>query len=145
MYTQWIENLVVQRLSLHGGLVLDFDDYNEIVISCPLLLTLPATETFPVESVRIDPLRITLGERPLLNFAGAVRTKAWSDDDVGLHLSFSRGHRIDVDPDAEQTAWELYGKRHGYMACLPRGRVRVVRHDVPEDDDATIVNSATHH
>ena len=28
MYTQWIENLVVQRLSLHGGLVLDFDDYN---------------------------------------------------------------------------------------------------------------------
>lgn len=35
MYTQWIENLVVQRLSLHGGLVLDFDDYNEIVISCP--------------------------------------------------------------------------------------------------------------
>ena len=64
MYTQWIENLVVQRLSLHGGLVLDFDDYNEIVISCPLLLTLPAVGTYPIEAVRIDPLRIATHERP---------------------------------------------------------------------------------
>ncbi|SEH66750.1 hypothetical protein SAMN04489835_2658 [Mycolicibacterium rutilum] len=141
MYTQWIENLVVQRLSLHGGLVLDFDDYNEIVISCPLLLTLPAVGTYPIETVRIDPLRIATHERPLLNLAGALCTQAWSSDDGGLHLSFSRGHRIDVDPDAEQTAWELYGMRHGYMACLPQGRVRVVRHDLPDTDDANIVNS----
>ena len=48
--------------------------------------------------------------------------------------------RIDVNPDEQVTAWELYGKRHGYMACLPHGRVRVVRHDVPEDDNANIVN-----
>ena len=143
MYTQWIENLVVQRLSIRGGLVLDFDDYNEIVISCPLLLTLPAVGTYPIEAVRIDPLRIATHERPLLNLAGAVCTQAWSGDDGGLHLGFSRGHRIDVDPDAEQTAWELYGMRHGYMACLPLGRVRVVRHDLPDTDDANIVNSAT--
>ena len=88
MYTQWIENLVVQRLSLHGGLVLDFDDYNEIVISCPLLLTLPAVGTYPIEAVRIDPLRIATHERPLLNLAGALCTQAWSSDDGGLHLSF---------------------------------------------------------
>lgn len=31
--------------------------------------------------------------------------------------------------------------RHGYMACLPQGRVRVVRHDLPDTDDANIVNS----
>ena len=101
MYTQWIENLVVQRLSLRGGLVLDFDDYNEIVISRPLILTLPAVDRFPVEAVLIDPLRISVYERPLLNLAGAVCTQAWSDDEGGLHLSFSRGHRIDVDPDAD--------------------------------------------
>jgi hypothetical protein len=140
MYTQWIEDCVVQRVSVRDGLVLDLDDYNEIVISRPLILTLPAVDRFPVEAVLIDPLRISVYERPLLNLAGAVCTQAWSDDEGGLHLSFSRGHRIDVDPDAEETAWELYGKRHGYMACLPRGRVRVVRHDVPEDDNANIVN-----
>ncbi|MBU8813814.1 hypothetical protein KL953_33650 [Mycolicibacterium goodii] len=140
MYTQWIEDCVVQRVSIRDGLVLDLDDYNEIVISRPLTLTLPAVDRFPVEAVLIDPLRISVYERPLLNLAGAVCTRAWSDDEGGLHLSFSRGHRIDVDPDAEETAWELYGKRHGYMACLPHGRVRVVRHDVPEDDSANIVN-----
>lgn len=104
-------------------------------------MTLPAVGTYPIEAVRIDPLRIATHERPLLNLAGALCTQAWSSDDGGLHLSFSRGHRIDVDPDAEQTAWELYGMRHGYMACLPQGRVRVVRHDLPDTDDANIVNS----
>lgn len=97
-------------------------------------------ERFPAETVVIDPLQISTQERPLLNLAGAVCTQAWSDDDGGLHLSFSRGHRIDVDPDQQVTAWELYGKRHGYMACLPQGRVRVVRHDIPEGDDTNIVN-----
>ena len=116
MYTQWIEDCVVQRVSVRDGLVLDLDDYNEIVISRPLILTLPAVDRFPVEAVLIDPLRISVYERPLLNLAGAVCTQAWSDDEGGLHLSFSRGHRIDVEPDAEQTAWELYGKRHGYMS-----------------------------
>ena len=58
MYTQWIENCVVQRVSVRDGLVLDLDDYNEIVISCPLLLTLPAVDPYPAEAVRIDPLKI---------------------------------------------------------------------------------------
>lgn len=47
MYTQWIENLAVQRLSVRDGLVLDFDDCNEIVISCPLLLTLLPSAPIP--------------------------------------------------------------------------------------------------
>ena len=98
MYTQWIENCVVQRVSVRDGLVLDLDDYNEIVISCPLLLTLPAVDPYPAEAVRIDPLKIATDERPLLNLAGAVCTQAWSGDDGGLHLRFSRGHSIDVDP-----------------------------------------------
>ena len=92
MYTQWIENCVVQRVSVRDGLVLDLDDYNEIVISCPLLLTLPAVDPYPAEAVRIDPLKIATDERPLLNLAGAVCTQAWSGDDGGLHLRFSRGH-----------------------------------------------------
>jgi hypothetical protein len=140
MYTQWIEDCVVQRVSVRDGLVLDLDDYNEVVISRPLLLTLPAAGRFPVEAVLINPLHIAVYERPLLNLAGAVCTHAWSGDDGGLHLAFSRGHRIDVDPDEQITAWELYGKRHGYMACLPQGRVRVVRHDIPDENDANIVN-----
>lgn len=81
MYTQWIENCVVQRVSVRDGRVLDLDDYNEIVISCPLLLTLPAVDRYPVEAVRIDPLKIATDERPLLNLAGAVCTQAWSGDD----------------------------------------------------------------
>lgn len=51
MYTQWIEDCVVQRVSVRDGLVLDLDDYNEVVISRPLLLTLPAADRFPAEAV----------------------------------------------------------------------------------------------
>ena len=40
-----------------------------------------------------------------------------------------------MPPDDDVTAWELYGKNHGYAACLPHGKVRVVRHDVPDDSD----------
>ena len=32
-------------------------------------------------------------------------------------------------------AWESYGKYHGHAACLPHGKVRVVRHDIPDDSD----------
>ena len=56
MYTQWIEDCVVQRVSVRDGLVLDLDDYNEVVISRPLLLTLPAADRFPAEAVLINPL-----------------------------------------------------------------------------------------
>lgn len=89
MYTQWIEDCVVQRVSVRDGLVLDLDDYNEVVISRPLLLTLPAADRFPAEAVLINPLQISVYERPLLNLAGAVCTQAWSGDDGGLHLGFS--------------------------------------------------------
>ncbi len=137
MLTQWIEQCTVYRMSLRGGLVLDFDDDNELVISRPLRLTLPPIDGYPEEEVRIDPANISDEERPLLDLAGAVCTAARYDDDGALHLGFSRGHRIDVDPADDNTSWELYGKNHGYMACLPHGRVRVVRHDLPDDEDAS--------
>jgi Family of unknown function (DUF6188) len=135
MLTQWIEKCTVQRVSLRGGLVLNLDDYNELVISRPLRLTLPPIGGYPEESVVIDPAHVPVQHRPLLDLAGAVCTEAWCGDEGTLHLNFSRGHRIDVEPDDAATAWELYGKHHGYMACLRRGRVRVVRHDLPDDAD----------
>jgi hypothetical protein len=52
-----------------------------------------------------------------------------------LHVEFSDGHQIDVAPDDNVTAWVLYGKNHGYAAWLPHGKVRVVRHDMPDDGD----------
>lgn len=145
MYDQWIEGCVVKRMSLEDGLVLDLDDYNELVISRPLRLTLPATADFPAEEVLlVDPDRVAEHVRPLLDLPGAVCTRACYGDDGALHLGFSRGHRIDVDADAHATAWELYGKHHGYMACLPRGRVQVVRHDIPEDADTDAEVAALH-
>ena len=132
MLTQWIEQCTVQRVSLRGGVVLDLDDYNELVISRPMRLTLPPIGDYPEEEVVIDPAHVAVHEKPLLDLAGAVCTAAWCGDEGTLHLGFSRGHRIDVAPDDSATSWELYGKYHGYMACLPHGRVRVVRHDLPE-------------
>ncbi|RAV00118.1 DUF6188 family protein [Mycolicibacter senuensis] len=139
MYTAWIEDCVVHRVSLHDGVMLGFSGYNEVVIARPLRLTLPAVGKFPVEEVLVDPDRVTECERPLFDLAGTVCTIARCGEDGVLHLVFSDGHRIDVDADAHATAWELYGKHHGYMACLPGGRVRVVRHDLPEDADADTV------
>lgn len=139
MHTPWIERCTVQRVSLRGGLVLDLDDYNELVIATPIRLTLPPIgSSYPEEHVLIDPGNVSPQQRPLLDLAGTICTGAWCSEDGGLHLRFSRGHRIDVAPQQTATSWELYGKRHGYMACLPRGRVRVVRHDLPEgeSDDA---------
>ena len=134
MTEQWIQGCVVQRIMFRGGLVLNFDDYNELVISVPLELTLPATATDVEEAVTIDPKRIRNEERPLFDFAGSTCTRAGWDDDGALHLQFSAGYKIDVPADAHHTAWELYGKHHGYAACLPRGNVRVVRHDLAEED-----------
>lgn len=132
MHKQWIEQCTVQRVCLNEGLVLDFEDYNELVVITSLMLTLPALANFPEERVIIDPAHVAVEMRPLLDLSGAVCTSAFCDDGGALHLAFSGGQRIDVQPADAQTAWELYGKRHGYMACLPRGRVRVVRHDIPE-------------
>jgi hypothetical protein len=90
MYTQWIEDCVVHGVSLHDGLALDLDDYNEVVIS-PLRLTLPAIGDFPAEEAPIDPNRVAAHERPLLDVAGEVRTHAWCGDDGALHLGFPAG------------------------------------------------------
>ncbi|MEV3905525.1 DUF6188 family protein [Mycobacterium sp. NPDC050551] len=134
MITQWIENCEVQRVSLDGGLVLNLEDYNELVVTRRLLLSLPPFKEHPAEDVIIDPNKVPDHQRPLLNFAGSVCTHASCDDDGTLRIEFSNGYHFTVAADEHFTAWELYGKRHGYMACLPRGQVRVVRHDLPEDD-----------
>lgn len=137
MFSQWIEGLAVQRVALKDGFVLDLDDYNELVIWAPLGLTLPPVGDYPVEEVVIDPQNVPVAQRPLLDLAGATCMRALYGEDGHLHLEFSGGHRIDVAGDEHSTAWELYGKYHGFIACLPHGRVRVVRHDVPEEDKST--------
>ena len=131
----WIQGCAVQRIMFRDGLVLNLDDYNELVISAPMRLTLPAANSSTGEVVSVDPSHPTVGERPLFDFAGATCTDVTWDDAGDLHLEFSDGHQIDVPPDDRVTAWELYGKYHGYAACLPHGKVRVVRHDVPDDDE----------
>ena len=117
------------------GLVLNLDDYNELVISAPMRLTLPPAADSTAEVVSVDPGHPAVGERPLFGFSGATCTDVTWDDAGDLHLEFSDGHQIDVPPDDHITAWELYGKNHGYATCLPHGRVRVVRHDVPDDSE----------
>lgn len=131
----WIQGCAVQRIMFRDGLVLNFDDDNELVISAPIRLTLPATASAPVEVVSIDPNDPALQERPLFDFSGATCTEVAWGDNGDLHLEFSDGHQIDVSPDEKVTAWELYGKYHGYAACLAHGKVRVVRHDMPENGD----------
>ena len=125
----WIENCVVQRITLHGGLVLNLGDHNELVIARPLTLRLPAAPGYPAEDVLIDPDRMTGPQRSLLDFAGATCTGTVVADDGTLRVDLSTGHRIAVGPDAHRVAWELYGKQHGFMACLPGGEVHVVRYD----------------
>jgi Family of unknown function (DUF6188) len=38
----WIQGCAVQRIMFRDGLVLNLEDYNELVISTPITLTLPA-------------------------------------------------------------------------------------------------------
>jgi hypothetical protein len=129
----WIQGCELQRIMFRDGLVLNLEDYNELVISAPLRLTLPATATAPSAVVEIDPTDPAEEERPLFDFAGSKCTEVVWDDSGDLHLEFSDGHQIDVSPGENMTAWELYGKYHGYAACLAGGIVRVVRHDMPEN------------
>ncbi len=131
----WIQGCAVQRIMFRDGLVLNLDDYNELVISAPIRLTLPDDNSSTGEVVSVDPSHPAVVERPLFGFSGATCTDVTWDDAGDLHLEFSDGHQIDVSPDDHITAWELYGKYHGYAACLPHGRVRVVRHDVPDDGE----------
>jgi hypothetical protein len=128
----WIQGCAVQRIMFRDGLVLNLDDYNELVISAPIRLTLPAADSSAGEVVSVDPSHPAVVERPLFDFSGTTCTDVTWDDAGDLHLEFSDGHQIDVTPDDRITAWELYGKYHGYAACLPHGKVRVVRHDVPD-------------
>jgi Family of unknown function (DUF6188) len=86
--------------------------------------------------VLIDPRSARAEHRALFDFAGSTCTHASWDEDGSLHLRFSDGHEIHAHSDDRRTAWELYGKLHGYAACLARGQVRVVRHDLPEDESA---------
>ena len=135
MTEPWVRGCVVQRIMFRDGLVLNLDD-NELVVVAPFYLVLPATKTDNEEAVLIDPKAVRNEERPLFDFAGSTCTHASWDEDGSLHLRFSDGHEIHAHSDGQHTAWELYGKQHGYAACLPRGRVRVVRHDLPEDESA---------
>jgi len=116
-----------------SALVLNFNDHNELVVSVPVELTLPATATDVGEAVTIDPKNVKNEERPLFDFAGSTCTHADWDDDGALHLRFWTGHTIDVRADEHHTAWELYGKYHGCAARLPHGNVRLVRHDLAEE------------
>ena len=133
---QWIEGCDVQRIMFRDGLVINFDEYNELVISVPLHLTLPPVGDFPVEVVRIDPQHIRDEERALFDMSGTTCTYAAWEEDGDLHLEFSDGHKIDVLHSERFKAWELYGKYHGYAACLRHGNVRIVRHDIPEDEQS---------
>ena len=135
MAEQWIRGCVVQRIMFRDGLVLSLDDYNELIISVPFHLRLPKIDTDDEEVVVVDPKAMKNEERPLFDFAGQAITHADWDEDGSLHLGFSDGHEIHAHSDEHRTAWELYGKYHGYAACLRHGRVRVVRLDLPDDDE----------
>jgi hypothetical protein len=126
---EWLQYCVLERISFRDGVVLDFGDHNELVISAPLRLTLPATETMPDEVVTIDPYDVPPSERPVFDFAGSTCTSVVLDDAGDLHVKFSSGNQIDVSPDERVTAWELYGEYHGYAACLPHGEVQYVELD----------------
>ncbi|EUA35631.1 hypothetical protein I552_6433 [Mycobacterium xenopi 3993] len=71
MIEHWIQGCALQRIMFRDGLVLNFEDYNELVISAPLRLTLPATGSTPADVVTIDPHDTTDQERPLFDFSGS--------------------------------------------------------------------------
>jgi Family of unknown function (DUF6188) len=135
MSQPWVRGCVVQRIMFRNGLVLNLDD-NELVIGVPFHLTLPQTARDDEEVVLINPKAAKAVHRALFDFAGTTCTHASWDEDGSLHLRFSDGHEIHAHSDERKTAWELYGKLHGYAACLAHGVVRVVRHDLPEDESA---------
>ena len=134
--TPWIEGCEVLRINFRDGLVVNFDDDNELVILVPLVLTLPPVGDYPVELITVNPQQVRDEERALFDMAGSVCTRGFWDEDGDLHLEFSDGYQIDVRHSSTATAWELYGKRHGYVACLSNGRVGVVRRDLPAEEDS---------
>jgi Family of unknown function (DUF6188) len=125
----WLQYRVLERISFRDGLVLDFDEHNELVISVPLRLTLPATDTLPAEVVTIDPYNASPSERPVFDFVGSTCTGVVWDENGDLQVKFSSGNQIEVSANERLTAWELYGAYHGYAACLPHGEVQNVQLD----------------
>src|ERR1700754_2955884 len=116
MTEQWIKGCVVQRIMFRDGLVLSLDDYNELIISVPFHLRLPKIPAGGEEVVVVDPRATKAEERPLFDFVGQTITHADWDEDGSLHLGFSDGHEIHAHSSERRTAWELYGKYHGYAA-----------------------------
>src|SRR5690242_12483662 len=112
MTHQWIEGCAVVRIMFRDGLVVSFDDDNELVIRVPMRLTVPRVGDYTTDVVPIDPLATRNEERPLFDISGTMCTSALWNGDGDLHLEFSDGHKIDVPPDERVTAWELYGKYH---------------------------------
>ena len=86
---QWLDGCAVQRIMFRDGLVLNFEDYNELVITAPMRLTLPAIETSPAEVIAIDPNDTADQLRPLFDFSGSTCTGAVCYDTGDLHLEFS--------------------------------------------------------
>ena len=94
----WIQGCAVQRVMFRDGLVLNLEDYNELVISAPIRLTLPATATSPVEVVSVDPNDPAAQLRPLFDFSGATCTDVTWDDAGDLHVEFSDGIKSTCRP-----------------------------------------------
>jgi hypothetical protein len=78
----WIQGCAVQPVMFRDGLVLNLEDYNELVISAPIRLTLPAIATSPVEVVSVArrPGRLT-----------ATAFRFLRSDVHGRHLGRRRG------------------------------------------------------
>ena len=120
MTEPWIRGCVVQRIRFRGGLVLNLDD-NELVISVPFHLTLPATDRDDEEAVLIDPKAARAEERALFDFAGSTCTHASWDEDGSLHLGFSDGHEIHAHSD--ERAHRVGALRQAPRLCgLPGAR-----------------------
>jgi hypothetical protein len=112
---------------------LNLDDYNELVVSGRLRLTLPPAGAYPMEDVVIDPTKVAQHERPLRDLAGSVCTEAWCADNRTLHLRFSRWHRIEVDEDPHAASWGSTANAGKRPACRANGSAW--RHDIPDDAD----------
>jgi Family of unknown function (DUF6188) len=125
----WLEDCRVVQIGFRGGFGLNLSGDNQLLVSAPLRLTVPATETLPAEIFTIDPYETSRWERPLFDFAGSTCTDVAWDDHGDLHLKFSSGHEIEVSPAEDVPAWELFVGSRGYAVCLPGGEVQTVQFD----------------
>ena len=111
----------MKRISFRDGLVLDLEDYNELVISAPLALTLPATETDPQEVVAINPAAVrtqevltTLDGAPTIRASGmAPRRLRGVEADEELRCAGKQHHRERELGDDEELAKALVAAAAG--------------------------------